>query len=52
MHTCVYSLFKEISAKAPKEFKDYAGCLDTYDLAVPNCKKYQSAFETAFYSAS
>ena len=52
VHTCVYALYKDISSKAAKEFKDYANCLDSYDLAVPNCKKYQSAFESAYYSAS
>ena len=52
VHTCVYALYKDISAKAAKEFKDYAACLDSYDLAVPTCKKYQNAFESAYYSAS
>ena len=52
VHKCVYALFKDISGKAAKEFKDYAACLDTYDLQVPQCKKSQAAFEQAYYSAS
>ena len=51
VHTCVYGLYKDIASKAPKEFKDYAACLDSYDLQVPQCKKYQSAFEQAYYAA-
>ncbi len=52
VHKCVYGLFKDISGKAAKEFKDYAACLDSYDLQVANCKKYQSAFESAYYAQS
>ena len=52
VHKCVYALFKDISGKAAKEFSDYARCLDSYDLQVPHCKKYQSAFESAYYGAS
>lgn len=52
VHACVYGLYKEIAAKANKEFKDYAYCLNWYDLSVPSCKKEQATFETAFYNAS
>lgn len=51
VHKCVYTLFKDISSKAPKEFSDYAKCLDSYDLAVATCKKYQVAFEQTYYNA-
>jgi NADH dehydrogenase (ubiquinone) 1 alpha subcomplex subunit 8 len=49
VHKCVYALYKDISAKAPSEFKAYAACLDNYDLQVPQCKKQQQAFEAAYY---
>ena len=52
VHKCVYALYKDISSKAAKEFKDYAGCLDGSDLRVAQCKKYQAAFEGAYYAAS
>ena len=52
VHKCVYGLFKDISSKAAKEFKDYAQCLDSYDLQLAACKKYQTAFETAYYGSS
>jgi len=51
VHKCVYSLYKDISAKAAKEFKDYASCLDGADLRVAMCKQKQSAFENAYYAA-
>ena len=52
MHTCVYGLYKDIASKAAKEFKDYAYCLNWYDLAVAPCKEEQKAFEKAYYAAS
>lgn len=51
VHGCVYSLYKEISAKAPKQFADFAKCIDGEDLRVHRCKETQDAFETAFYNA-
>lgn len=51
VHKCVYALYKDINSKAAKEFKDYAMCLDGSDLQLAPCKKYQEAFETAFYAA-
>ena len=51
VHECVYSLYKEIAAKAPKEFGAYAKCLDDQDLRIHRCKDLQDAFETAFYKA-
>jgi len=47
----VYSLYKDISAKAPKQFAEFAKCLDDEDLRVQRCKTTQDAFETAFYNA-
>lgn len=52
VHTCVYGIYKDISAKAPKQFAALAKCLDGADLQVPQCKKLQEAFERAYYSAS
>ena len=52
VHTCVYALYKDISSKAAKEFKDYAGCLDGADLRIAMCKRPQAAFEAAYYAAS
>ena len=51
MHTCVYSLYKEIASKAPKEFTAYAQCLDSADLEIQHCKNQQEAFERTFYNA-
>jgi len=51
VHKCVYGLYKDISGKTAKEFKDYASCLDGADLRVAMCKKTQTAFESAYYAA-
>lgn len=51
VHACVYGLYKEISAKAPKQFSAFAECLDTSGLRAERCKPYQAAFEKAFYNA-
>ena len=51
VHECVYGLFKEIAGKAPQEFSALASCLDTHDLRTHRCKKYQDAFEAAYYKA-
>ena len=51
VHKCVYGLYKEISSKAPQQFKDYARCLDRSDLQVAQCKKLQDAFESAYYGS-
>ena len=47
----MYELYKEISAKAPKQFTEFTKCLDDEDLRVPRCKPAQDAFETTFYNA-
>ena len=52
VHKCVYDLFKQFEAKAPKEFVAYAQCIDDEDLRVYKCKDTQKAFETTFYAAS
>ena len=49
VHKCVYALYKDIAGKAAPEFKAFAQCLDSHDLAVPACKKYQEKFEAAYY---
>ena len=51
VHRCVYGLYKDISAKAAKQFKDHALCLDSADLQVAACKKTQAAFESSYYAA-
>jgi len=51
VHKCVYGLFKEITAKAPKQFAALAKCLDDEDLQSHYCKPMQDAFEKAFYAA-
>ena len=51
VHKCVYALFKDINAKASAQFSAYAKCLDSYDLQIANCKKYQSEFEKAYFAA-
>jgi NADH dehydrogenase (ubiquinone) 1 alpha subcomplex subunit 8 len=50
VHRCVYGLFKEISAKAPKQFNLLSKCLDNEDLQPHLCKAKQEAFEGAFYA--
>eukprot|EP00316_Scyphosphaera_apsteinii_P003359 CAMPEP_0119307466 /NCGR_PEP_ID=MMETSP1333-20130426/7954_1 /TAXON_ID=418940 /ORGANISM="Scyphosphaera apsteinii, Strain RCC1455" /LENGTH=104 /DNA_ID=CAMNT_0007311017 /DNA_START=106 /DNA_END=420 /DNA_ORIENTATION=- len=50
VHQCVYSLFKEISAKAKPELYKFTKCLDYADLRTWECKKEQAAFERAFYN--
>lgn len=52
VHRCVYDLYKEISAKAPKQFSLFAACLDKNDLRSFECKSQQQVFERAFYAAS
>ena len=52
VHKCVYDLFKQFEAKAPKEFVAYAQCIDDEDLRVYKCKDTQKAFETTFYAAA
>ena len=52
VHKCVYSLFKEINAKAQKPFNDYANCLERADLQIVQCKTMQEKFENAYYAAS
>ena len=51
VHKCVYGIFKEIHSKAPAEFKAFSECLDVADLRTVDCKKYQTAFEEAYYGA-
>ena len=51
VHRCVYALFKDINAKASKQFGAYRDCLDGSDLDVSKCKKTQSIFEKAYYAA-
>ena len=52
VHRCVYGLYKDIASKAATQFKDYAHCLNWYDLDTPSCKKEQQTFERAYYAAS
>ena len=52
VHKCVYDLFKQFEAKAPKQFVAYTQCIDDEDLRVYKCKETQKAFETTFYAAS
>ena len=52
VHKCVYELFKQFATKAPKQFADYAQCIDDEDLRVYKCRDYQAAFEKTFYSAA
>eukprot|EP00965_Chrysotila_dentata_P012099 396910-Pleurochrysis_carterae.AAC.3 len=51
VHKCVYDLFKEISGKAPEEFKKLTKCLDYGDLTMSFCRKEQEAFERKFYAS-
>ena len=51
VHRCVYGLYKDIASKAATQFKDYAHCLNWYDLDTPSCKKEQQTFERAYYAA-
>ena len=51
VHKCVYGIFKEVNSKAGAEFKALSACLDDNDLRTHQCKKYQAAFEAAFYGA-
>lgn len=39
--------FKEVMAKAPKEYTDYAKCMDYYTLDVRKCEEEKKAFEQA-----
>ena len=40
--------YKEIMAKSPEEFKEFAQCLDWYGLRFSRCRDKQAAFEKAF----
>ena len=51
-HKCVYDLFNEIRAKAPRQFAELSACLEWEDLQLDRCKAKQHACEAAYYAAN